>query len=88
MFCFEDFNQKSLNVSMLVTHIIVSLQQCFEVTRMVIKYSSQCSLMYCVLGGSGTEHPNVIRMPYEMPFASRQKAIEYCKLRTADWNPN
>ena len=63
MFCFEDFNQESVNASMAVTHIIVSLQQCFEVTPMVIKYDSHCSLMYFVyhvLVGSGTEHPNAI----------------------------
>ena len=61
IFCFENFNQKSLNVSMLVIHVIVSLQQCFEVTRMVIKYHSQGSLIYLVYhigGGSRTEHPN------------------------------
>ena len=61
IFCFENFNQKSLNVSMLVIHVIVSLQQCFEVTRMVIKYHAQSSLIYFVYhvgGGSRIEHPN------------------------------
>ena len=46
---------------MLVIHVIVSLQQYFEVTRMVIKYHSQSSLIYFVYyvgGGSRTEHPN------------------------------
>ena len=61
IFKLEDFNQKSPNVSIVVTHVIDISQQCFEVTCMVIKYYSRCSLMYFVyrvIGGSGTEHPN------------------------------
>ena len=46
---------------MAVTYIIVVLKQCFEVKRIVIKYYSQCLLIYLLYRTalcSGTENAN------------------------------
>ena len=48
-FCFEDFSQKSLNASMVVTPVIVFLQQFFEVTRMFSMLSTTPSAHSCTL---------------------------------------
>ena len=60
-FSFEDFNQECLDVSVMVTNVTIILQQCFKITFMVIKYHSQCALVYFfyhIVKCSRTEHSN------------------------------